>query len=83
MNDYEYWYADVYECENRGIVDNIIVYNDLSQGGTVIPNRFYIAAGGPDGFVYQVRSEAPSDEIAFEISTTFGSFNSAVAACIA
>jgi hypothetical protein len=79
---YEYWYADVYNCSDCGaITETIVVANDTNNPA-IIPNRYYQAASGPDGFSYRCTSEAPEGS-AFLISSVYGSWTTCSAACTA
>ena len=76
---YQFWYADVYPCNDcGGSTETILVAFDVNQ--TVIPNRFYIAQGGPDGNSYRITSEADAG-IAYLLSTVWGSFTTCTLAC--
>lgn len=78
---YDYYLADVYDCS--GCTLSQVNYPvAFAAGSSVITNRFYIANGGPDGFVYQITGNA-SQQVSYILTTSFGSFTSCGIACSA
>ena len=77
---YQYWFAEVYDCNDcgAGYSETIVVAFDSNQ--TVIPNRFYIPQGGPDGYSYKVTTET-DEGIAYILTTIYGSFTTCTLAC--
>jgi hypothetical protein len=79
---YDYYYADVYPCNDcgGGSIDTILV--GFATGSSVINNRFYLPESGADGNSYRISGPASSG-IALLLTTDYGFFTSCNAACIA